>query len=102
MGLLASLFPTRARRQALLCRIGDEVGTEIEAWPYATLSRRAEEISFTREIDGIAVSFSIEAYERNASGDLHVCVDVDADFALFPLPSPSYVFWKRPDETVYY
>jgi len=100
MGLLARLFSTRARRQALLRRINDELGERIEAWPYATLSRPAEEISFAQEIDGIAVSFSIEAYERNASGDLHVCVG--ADLAIFPFLPPSYVFWKRPDETIHY
>jgi len=102
MDLLEKLFPKRARNRAFLRRAGDEVGKEIETWPYAALSRPAEEISFAREIDGIAVRFSIEAYETNASGDLHVCVDVEGALAVFPFASPSYVFWKRPDGSAYY
>jgi hypothetical protein len=102
MNVVARLFPRRVRNQVFLRRLRDEVGTEIEAWPYETLSRPAEEISFTREIDGVTVWFSIEVYERNTVGDIHVCVDVDANLPLFPLASPSYVFWKRLDGTIYY
>jgi hypothetical protein len=102
MNVVARLFPRRARNQVFLHRLRDEVGKEIEAWPYGTLSRPAEEISFTREIDSGTVWFSIEAYERNTVGDIHVCVDVDANLPLFPLASPSYVFWKKLDGTIYY
>jgi hypothetical protein len=82
--------------------VAKEVGMEIEGWSYEMLSRPAEEISFDRLIDGVRVSFSIEAYERNDAGDLHVCVDVDAGIPTLSFASPSYVFWKRVDGTTYY
>ncbi len=87
--------------RAFLRRVADDVGKEIEGWPYETLSRPAEEISFKRVIDGIEVNFSIEAYDRNQAGDIHVCVDVDSNIPTLWLASPSYVFWKRTDESIY-
>jgi hypothetical protein len=88
--------------RALLRRIADDVGKEIEGWPYKTLSRPSEEISFKRVIEGIEVVFSIEAYDRNQAGDIRVCADVDSNIPSFWLALPSYIFWKRTDESVYY
>jgi len=97
----AYLANRRLNRQ-FLRRVANEVGKEIESWSYETLSRPAEDISFARVIEGVSVSFSVEAYHRNSAGDLHVCVDVDAKIPTLSLVSPSYVFWKRADGSVYY
>ncbi len=93
----------RRNNLKFLRRVSGEIGKEIEAWTYESLSQPAEEISFSRQIDGILVYFSIEAYERNESGDLHVCVDVEALIPTFPyMKRPSYVFWKCRDGSVHY
>jgi hypothetical protein len=76
--------------------------SEIEGWSYEMLSRPAKEISCNRHIDGVNIGVSIEAYERNEAGDIHVCVDVDAKIPTLSVTSPSYVFWKRPDGSCYY
>lgn len=102
MIVLRGWLSRRARNRALLRRAADEAGKDIETWSYETLSRPAEEISFTRIVQGVAVSFTVEAYDTNAAGDLHICVDVRADLPLAPFPAPSYVFWKRRDGTVRY
>ena len=86
-----------------LRRIADETGREIETWTYEKLSRPAEELSFSRQIEGTLVFFSFEAYETNKNGDIHVCMDVDAKIPTFPyVKLPSYVFWKCRDGSVYY
>lgn len=86
-----------------LRQAANTVGKEIEEWSYEKLSQPAEVISFSREIDNVTVSFSLEAYEENKAGDLHMCVDVDARISKFPyLKIPSYVFWKKKDGGIYY
>jgi hypothetical protein len=87
---------------AFLRRISDEVGKGVEQWPYEKLSRPAEEISFSRVINGIEVSFSIEEFNENKAGDLHICMDVNAKIPTFLFGLPSYVFWKRRDGSVDY
>jgi hypothetical protein len=99
---LSAFFDQRRRNRDFLRRVAGEVGKEIEGWPYEKLSRGAEEISFDRTIEGVSVSFSIEAYETNAAGDLHVCMDVDAAIPTLWPTKPSYVFWKRKDGSCYY
>ena len=61
-------------------------------------------ISPARGRRGVGVTFSIEAYEKNDAGDLHVCVDVDAGIPALSMiyGAPSYVFWKRTDGSVHY
>ena len=79
------------------------VGAEIESWPYEKLSQPAEDISFIREINGISISFSIDAYEKNNIGDIHICIDVNSNIPTFPyIKLPSYIFWKKQNESVYY
>ena len=102
MGVFERFFAKRKFNQQFLRRVAADVGKEIEGWTYEKLSRPAEEISFTRVIDNIPISFSVESYEKNKDGDLHICVDVDARLPTLSIISPSYVFWKKTDETVYY
>jgi hypothetical protein len=87
----------------LLRNISDSVGSEIESWDYQELLKPSEKISFSRQINGIDVFFSIEAYETKSNEDIHVCVDIDSNIPTFPyIKQPSYVFWKRKDGSVYY
>ena len=99
---MRTFLAQRRHNREFLRRVANEVGKEIEGWTYEKLSGSAEEISFNRTIEGVAVSFSIEAYETNAAGDLHVCVDVDANIPTLSFASPSYVFWKRKDGSSHY
>lgn len=80
----------------------DSVGREVEGWSYQQLSRPAEELSFARDFQGQQVQFSLEAYESNEQGHLHLCLDARPTSDLGWGPLPSYVFWKRPDGTSYY
>lgn len=85
--------------------ICDEVGREIETWPYEKLSLPAEELSFSREFDDETVWFSLEACDESKSGDLLICVDCSLENRKFLDRfkwQPSYLFWKRPDGSVYY
>lgn len=83
--------------------ITDQVGKEVEKWSYETLSRPAEEISFSREIDGQRIGFSLEANDENELGDLFICMDCQPEkVPFFTFLLPSYVFWKRRDGSVYY
>lgn len=82
--------------------ICDRVGKEIEGWSYEKLRRPAEEISFDREIEGQTFSFSLEAFNENVNGDLHICVDCRPEKASLFRAYPSYVFWKRRDGSVSY
>lgn len=84
-----------------LRKICDEVGREIEGWEYERLRQPAEVLSFARSYDGHEVYFSLEAYEENRQGDLHICVDCSAPTIQRGGWLPSYVFWKRPDGSVY-
>lgn len=104
MNLTRILQAWKDRKQNALWlrRVADEVGREIEAWPYDRFQAPPEQLSFSREIDGIEVGFSIEAYEENDQGDVHVCVDVDASLPTASLVLPSYVFWKRRNGSVDY
>jgi hypothetical protein len=99
---MSTFLTQRRQNRDFLQRVANEVGKEIEDWSYEMLFRPAEEISFDRLIEGVSVSFSIEAYEKNGAGDLHVCIDVDAKIPTLSLASPSYVFWKRIDGSTYY
>jgi hypothetical protein len=99
---MIAFLAQRRRNREFLLRVANELGKEIEGWSYEMLSRPAEEISCNRHIDGVNVSVSIEAYQRNEAGDLHVCVDVDAKIPTLSVTSPSYVFWKRADGSCYY
>jgi hypothetical protein len=101
-GLLRAYIERRRFNRDFLRRVADDVGKEIAGWSYKTLSLPAEEISFSRVIDGVEVVFSIEAYDRNRAGDIHVCVDVNSSIPTFWWLLPSYVFWKRADESIYY
>jgi hypothetical protein len=102
MNLAVTLFPKRFQNYTFLREICDAVGHEVEAWSSQRLRLPAEELSFTREVNRLPIVFSIETYDQSQSGDLHICIDVKARLPLFPFPSPSYVFWKRPNGTVYY
>jgi|SRR6266540_5757570 len=102
MPLLERIFPRRTANYRFLRSLADSVGKEIEVWPYDRLRCPAEEISFSRVVQGTKIHFSIEQYEQSRDGDIHICIDVDAGIPLFPLPGPSYMFWKRSDGTVYY
>jgi len=95
--MMRTFLARRRHNREFLRRVANEVGKEVESWSYEMLSRPAEEISFSRLIEGVSVGFSVEAYEKNAAGDLHVCIDVDAKIPTLSLASPSYVFWKRVD-----
>ena len=101
--MIRELFGKRKTNVDFLRKSANMVGKEIERWPYEKLIQPAELISFSREIEDVTVYFSLEVYEENKSGDVHVCIDVDADIPTFPyFRLPSYVFWKRKDESVYY
>jgi hypothetical protein len=102
MRAIERIFARRKSNQLFLRRVAAEVGKEIGGWTYEKLSRPAEEISFTRVIDNIPISFSVESYEKNKDGDLHVCLDVDAKLPTLSITLPSYVFWKKADGGVYY
>lgn len=85
--------------------ICDEVGKEVEGWPYEKLCKPAEEISSSRKLDGQTVWFSLEACDENSEGDLHICMDCDIEKTSFWDHFkwyPSYLFWKRPDGSVYH
>lgn len=82
--------------------ITDEVGKEVEGWSYEKLSLRAEEISFSRVFDGERLYFSLEAFNTNDRGDLHICMDCSPERKAVFKWYPSYVFWKRRDGSVYY
>lgn len=100
---IQKLLGTRKANIGLLRRAANTVGKEIEEWSYEKLSKPAEEISFIREFENVKVSFSVEGYEKNEKGDLHLCVDVDARIPTFPyIKKPSYVFWKKQDGNIYY
>jgi hypothetical protein len=91
----------RRSNVAFLRRALDAVGQEFESKPYEELTRPAEELSIEREVDGVRLSFSAEAYETKKNGDL--CFVIDADgLPTFPYPGPSYHFYKRKDGSTYY
>lgn len=103
MVMITKFLSKRKANLDFLRRVADQVGREIETWPYDKLSQPVEVISFSREINSATVFFSLEAYEKNTAGDLHICVDVKGSIPTFPyLLLPSYVFWKRVDGSVYY
>lgn len=102
MSWLSSFFQQRKLNRARLRKVADDVGREIEQWPYDRFDRPAEELSFSRVIDGVRYHFSIEAYEENETGGRHVCIDVSADLPTGLAALPSYVFWKCPDGRVHY
>jgi hypothetical protein len=77
----------------------EQIGREFEARPYADLLKPAEELSFSRTVDGALLHFSAEAYRVDENGDIHFCIDADG------LPTktwwkPSYRFTMRRDGTV--
>jgi hypothetical protein len=100
---IKQILNERKSNLLLLRSIADTVGKEIESWNYQKLSKPSEDLSFSRQIDGIHVTFSLEAYEVNENGDIHICIDVDSKIPTFPyIKRPSYVFWKQRDGSVYY
>ncbi|MBW2519875.1 MAG: hypothetical protein JRD88_05905 [Deltaproteobacteria bacterium] len=101
--MIRNYINKRKQNIAFLRKVTNEIGKEVEMWSYEKLSKSAEELSFTKKIEGANIYISLEAYEENDAGDLHICIDVSASIPTFPLqPLPSYVFWKRQDGSVYY
>jgi len=104
MGFLSQIteFLERRRRNAALMRRAlAVVGSEFEQRSYEELTKRAEALSLSREFEGVELSFSAEAYETKANGDLAFCIDAGGVHA-FPYADPSYHFYKRKDGSVYY
>ncbi len=93
---------SRRRNWTFLRAAANTVGAEYEAMSYEELQRPAEILSTEREIEGIRVTFSTEAYNTKPNQDLCVSVDVWAALPTFLGVKPSYHFYKRPDGTVYY
>jgi len=96
------LIQKRRQHQTFLRKVADSIGPEIASWPYEAFLQPAEEIFFTREVEGWEIRINVEVFDRDQTGALHVCADFRTRQALFPLSSPSYVFWKCPDGTVRY
>lgn len=99
---LTRFIRDRKAHRDFLRGVADDVGREIERWPYEKFLAPAEALSFSRTIEGVNVHFSIEAYDENDAGDLHICLDVDASLPTATFARPSYVFWKRRDGSVDY
>lgn len=82
-----------------LREIADLVGQHVQQWSYQVFTDGTEELAFSRVYDGEEVTFSVEPFDRNERGDLHICVDVrPAHAPVMGRVFPSYVFWKlHPD-----
>lgn len=100
------LFPfTRQQRQQLrqnyqiLQQAAEKWGKRYEQKSYAELLHLEDEM--IQEIEDEQLSFSVEVYQIKTEGTLCVCLDMDGLPTLFAI-KPSYHFYKRPDETVYY
>lgn len=85
-----------------LRRIADQVGKEFEKMPYAVLADPSQPVSYERDIEGIKVSFSADILRAKSNGDIDFNIDFYSDLPTLFGVKPSYRFWKRPDESVYY
>ncbi len=80
----------------------DKVGKDFERKDYNELLKPAEEISFSKIIDGIEMFFSAEAYNVKKNGDTCFSIDADTKSPKIRGWKPSYRFCKRKNGTVYY
>lgn len=88
---------------ALLRAATNEVGAEVEGWPYAALRRRAEEQPpIARVVDGCPAAFQVDCIGTAPDGELHISIDARGGPPTLPGVKSSYVFYKRPDGTVHY
>lgn len=81
----------------------DLVGLEVESWSYDQLNQPTEDQRpIKRKLNGCVVEFQVACYEILPNGDLGLCVDaIGGPPTLFGL-KPSYRFFKRSDNSVYY
>ncbi len=80
----------------------NKVGKDFEQRNYNELLKPAEEISFSKNIDGVEIFFSAEAYNIKKNGDICFSIDADTKSPKIKGWKPSYQFCKRKDGTVYY
>jgi hypothetical protein len=85
----------------LLRREVNRVGQEFEARPYSDLQQPGEELSFSRMVDGVEISFNAQAFDIKPNGDVGFCIDARAKDVKSGW-QPSYQFYKRPDGSVYH
>lgn len=79
----------------------EKVGREYEKKSYQELLRPAEQNSTMRLIGERKIYFNAEAYHVKPDGTLYFCIDADGLPTRFGV-KPSYHFYKRPDNSVYY
>jgi hypothetical protein len=88
------------KNYAILRQQVDQIGKKYEKLTYQDLLDSDETYS-NLELENHNLIFSIAIYEIKPDGTLGICIDADG------LPTclgikPSYRFYKRPDNTVFY
>jgi hypothetical protein len=94
----------RAARDPALRALKHElstVGTYFESMTYDELNDPDRDHVVTRQVDGMAMTFSGDAYDVRPNGDIAFCIDASIPGRRFSW-LPSYRFFKRRDGSVYY
>jgi hypothetical protein len=78
----------------------ESVGKQFEAMTYEELLD-CQELSFTRRVSEIEVTFSTDLFVVRPNGDLGFCIDASTSSRRFRW-QPSYQFYKRKNGGVYY
>lgn len=102
--VLGNLFPQSQelyRNYEILERELQKVGQEYEQKSYQELLSPAEDNSTKVMIGDRKIYFSAEAYNIKPDGTLCFCIDAEGLPTLLGI-KPSYHFYKRPDNSVYY
>lgn len=106
--ILEQLFPvtTNKRQQlrqnyAILRREVDRLGKEYEQKSYEELLDPAESTEIIRIVDNQKLNFSAEVYHLKKDGTLCFSLDADGLPTMFGI-KPSYHFYKRPDNSIFY
>ena len=91
------------RHWAQLRAATNEVGAEVEQWPYDALARPAElQQEISRTVCGRVARFQVDCVATTPEGELEILVDALDGPPTMLGAKPSYHFFKRRDGSVHY